>query len=199
MPVIDVLSIHTVWFGMAPRLTKARWIEEGLTVLRLDGPSALAADPMAKRLGVSRGSFYWHFESALDFEAAVLGAWEEQWTARIVKAVESAEGPPARRLHNLIQRTGGRDAFIYALAKQMTQKHAELAKLMRTLDDRRVELVCGILKSAGVPAKVAEVRARIVYSWAMGHMVISDEGSAVPKAVADALTAFACEMPAKSN
>ena len=87
-PIGAPLSIHYVWFAMA-RLTRERWVEEGLLALQADGPAALAADRMAKRLGVSRGSFYWHFANAVDFEAAVLAGWEDRWTNRIIAAVES--------------------------------------------------------------------------------------------------------------
>jgi AcrR family transcriptional regulator len=132
-------SIHYVWFSMA-RLNRARWVEEGLAVLREDGARGLAADPMARRLGVSRGSFYWHFSSALDFEAAVLGEWEEQWTTRVMLAVEAGGDDPEGSLRSLIERTGGQDASVYASAKRMARKHPDLNALMHRIDERRLAL-----------------------------------------------------------
>lgn len=176
---------------MTGRLTRERWIEEGLKALRAEGPSALAADRMAKRLGVTRGSFYWHFVNGLDFEAAVLGEWEERWTTRIISTVEEAEVAPQARLRALIQKTGGLDASIYSSAKRMAQKHSELAALLERVDDRRINFVSGILETAGVPTETARMRARIIYSWAMGQMLIGAEGSSVPAEVADSLAQFA--------
>ena len=108
------------------RLTRARWLEEGLTVLQEDGPAALAADRMAKRLGVSRGSFYWHFANAMDFAAAVLAEWEDRWTNQIIAAIEAVGGKPQQRLFALIEKTGGQDASIYASAKRMARQHPDV-------------------------------------------------------------------------
>ena len=173
------------------RLTRARWVEEGLTVLREEGPAGLAADRMARRLGVSRGSFYWHFASALDFEAALLGAWEEQWTARIIAAVEQESGGPRARLRSLIEKTGGEDASLYASAKRMAREHRDLEALLARVDGRRIDFVRALLAEAGLSGPAAELRARIIYAWAMGQMLVSGSGEPVPAGLADALIAFA--------
>ena len=148
---------------------------------------------MARKLGVSRGSFYWHFESALDFQAAVLGQWEEQWTRRIIAAVEQTAGGPQQRLQALIQKTGGQDASVYASAKAMARLHPEFQSLMTRVDDRRISFVGSLLLEGGVPTKAARLRARVIYAWAMGQMLISGERRIVPRAMADALVAFAFE------
>lgn len=175
---------------MTERLTKERWLEEGLAVFSNEGPGGLAAERMAKRLGVSRGSFYWHFSNVQEFEGAVLGTWEEQWTTRIVNASQVGDHTPRERLYNLIKQTGGRDAQIYASAKRLANGNAALAELMDRVDGRRIELVASILRSGGVEDDVANVRARIIYSWAIGQMIISSEGTPVPSEMAEVLTSM---------
>lgn len=176
------------------RLTRKRWIEAGLAALRRDGPAALAAEPMARELGVSRGSFYWHFQSALDFQAAVLGEWEEHWTSRIIGAVTEAAGGPQKRLLALIQKTGGEDASVYASAKRMARLHPELETLMTRVDERRINFVASLLMEGGVPAKTARLRARVIYAWAMGQMLISGDRKVVPRMLAETLVSFAFKM-----
>ena len=175
------------------RLTRDRWIEAGLEALRRDGPAALAADPMARKLGVSRGSFYWHFKSALDFQAAVLGGWEQQWTNRVIAAVDQVALGPRKRLLALIEKTGGEDASVYASAKRMARLHPELLDLMTRVDERRTEFVSSLLAEGGVPAKAAMQRAQVIYAWAMGQMLISGDKETVPPALAKTLVAFAFE------
>lgn len=171
------------------RLTRDRWVEEGLRALQEDGPAALAADRMARRLGVSRGSFYWHFTNAVDFEAAVLGAWEERWTSRIIAAVEDVAGTPRERLLALIEKTGGQDASLYASAKRMTRQHPEFHAIMRRIDERRIAFVSDLLAEGDIRPDLAALRARIIYSWAMGQMLVSgDEG--VPAETAANLVEF---------
>jgi AcrR family transcriptional regulator len=171
------------------RLTRDLWVEEGLLALQEDGPAALAADRMAKRLGVSRGSFYWHFTSAVDFEAAVLAEWEDRWTNRIIAAVQSGTGTPRERLLALIEKTGGQDAGLYASAKRMTRQHPDHHDAMQRIDERRIAFVAGMLVEGGVPALVASQRARIIYSWAMGQMLVSGD-EAVPVETAIDLVEF---------
>jgi AcrR family transcriptional regulator len=173
-----------------PRLTRERWIEEGLLALQEDGPAALAADRLARRLGVSRGSFYWHFANAVDFEAAVLGAWEERWTSRIIAAVQAVAGSPRERLLALIGKTGGQDAGLYTSAKRMARRHPEFDAIMRRIDERRIAFVAGLLGEGGVRPERAARRATIIYSWAMGQMLVSSE-EAVPAETAATLADFA--------
>lgn len=171
------------------RLTRDRWVEEGLLALQADGPAALAADRMARRLAVSRGSFYWHFTSAVDFEAAVLAQWEDRWTNRIIAAVQSVKGTPRDRLLALIERTGGQDASLYASAKRMARDHPELRALMDRIDQRRIAFVAAMLAEAGLPPALAGRRARIIYAWAMGQMLVSGDEK-VPAETAAALAEF---------
>lgn len=182
------VSIHSVWSAMS-RLTRARWVEEGLAALQADGPAALAADRMAKRLGVSRGSLYWHFTNAVDFEAAVLAAWEDRWTHRIIAAVEGVTGTPRARLLALIEKTGGQDASLYASAKRMTRPHPDLQEAMQRIDAHRIAFVAGLLAEGGVPPAVAALRARIIYAWAMGQMLVSGDEQ-VPADAAAGLADF---------
>ena len=174
------------------RLTRDRWVEEGLLALQADGPAALAADRMARRLGVSRGSFYWHFANMVDFEAAVLAAWEDRWTNRIIAAVQSVAGTPRDRLLALIEKTGGQDASLYASAKRMARDHPELRGVMERIDERRVAFVAGMLVEGGIASDAAARRARIVYAWAMGQMLVSGD-EAVPAETAVDLVEFGFE------
>lgn len=58
------------------QLGREDWIEIGLHILCECGPSALRVEPTAKRLGVSKGSFYWHFRDRAAWRDALLSYWE---------------------------------------------------------------------------------------------------------------------------
>ena len=57
------------------RLSPQTWIEAGLAELVAQGPKALAAEPLARKLATTKGSFYWHFKDVPDFQAAVVKHW----------------------------------------------------------------------------------------------------------------------------
>ena len=54
------------------RLGPREWVNAGLRALSRSGFTALKAESLSKSLGVSRGSFYWHFADVGAFQAAVL-------------------------------------------------------------------------------------------------------------------------------
>ena len=76
---------------MDDRLTKSDWIDHGLRTLASDGANALKVGPMAAKLEVSRGSFYWHFRDIADFRSQVLRNWQERMTDQVIKDLESAK------------------------------------------------------------------------------------------------------------
>ncbi|MEM6304875.1 MAG: TetR/AcrR family transcriptional regulator [Pseudomonadota bacterium] len=72
---------------MAKRLKKADWIGAGLDALADDGFGALAAEPMCRRIGTSKGSFYWHFNDLPDFHQALVAAWQETALEKLAQTV----------------------------------------------------------------------------------------------------------------
>jgi AcrR family transcriptional regulator len=57
------------------RLSSEKWITAGFEALCADGPAALAAEPIARRLGTTKGSFYWHFKDVPTYHAAMIRHW----------------------------------------------------------------------------------------------------------------------------
>ena len=60
---------------MSEQLSAQDWIDAGLKALARNGHTALKADPLAKSLGVSRGSFYWHFADIGAYHAQMPRLW----------------------------------------------------------------------------------------------------------------------------
>ncbi|MEP1767891.1 MAG: TetR/AcrR family transcriptional regulator [Sulfitobacter sp.] len=81
------------------RLSPEKWIEAGFAALNALGPTALAAEPLARQLGTTKGSFYWHFKDVPTFQAALLRQWHTQALADVVERL-SDEGSPDARLRN---------------------------------------------------------------------------------------------------
>src|SRR5580704_10880646 len=70
--------VNTVVYGlgiMSEQLSARDWLDLGLKVLARSGFAALKAEKLAKMMGVSRGSFYWHFADIAAFHAAILKHW----------------------------------------------------------------------------------------------------------------------------
>src|SRR6476619_2513644 len=74
---------------MAEQRSAQDWVDLGLKTLAKSGFTALKAEPLAKAMGVSRGSFYWHFADIGAFHAAILARWREVATEQIIAGVEA--------------------------------------------------------------------------------------------------------------
>ena len=77
------------------RKTKQDWLEAGLTVLGEGGAAELTIDRVARFLGVTKGSFYHHFENYQDYKEHLLTFWEEESTLGVIAFSEVAVTVPA--------------------------------------------------------------------------------------------------------
>src|SRR5262249_40808589 len=94
-------SLESIQNCMEQRLGPMDWIDAGLRALARSGFTALKADILAKSLGVSRGSFYWHFAVVGAFHPAVLQRGREVALENVVAKIE---GTPGDRLQALLRR-----------------------------------------------------------------------------------------------
>ena len=58
------------------------WIEAGFFRLSSEGIDAVRVEVLARDLGVSKGSFYWHFRDREDLLGRMLARWEEAENSR---------------------------------------------------------------------------------------------------------------------
>src|SRR3954469_11716160 len=72
------------------QLSAKDWLDQGLKTLAEKGFTALKAEPLAKQMGVSRGSFYWHFADIGAFHARVLKLCQGVAAERIIPSLEAA-------------------------------------------------------------------------------------------------------------
>ncbi len=77
---------------MTRRLTAQDWVDFALATLAQEGFHALKADILARRLAVSRGSFYWHFADLDAFHARVIEHWRQTATEAVIADLKSKQG-----------------------------------------------------------------------------------------------------------
>jgi AcrR family transcriptional regulator len=82
---------------MGVALSKDDWTRAALEAIARGGTAAVAVEPLAARLGATKGSFYWHFPSRKALIEATLAAWEREFTDRPIAEV-SGIADPAERL-----------------------------------------------------------------------------------------------------
>lgn len=75
------------------RKTPKSWIDAGLTALKKVGAEGLKAETLARDLGTTKGSFYWHFKDVPAYQSAVLATWADAAQARFDAVVAATDTP----------------------------------------------------------------------------------------------------------
>jgi AcrR family transcriptional regulator len=153
-----------------PRLNREAWVSAAIDAIATRGLAAVAVAPLAKQLGATKGSFYWHFANRDELVEAALTHWEESHTAAVIAEIEASSDDPLEQLRLLFKR-------VTALA---ARDRIELA-LLATADDpivrpvldratrRRIDFVAELFRRLGFSGAEAKRRALLAYSAYLGH------------------------------
>jgi AcrR family transcriptional regulator len=85
------------------RFSRDEWLERALEVISREPHGKLRIHELVKDLGVTRGSFYWHFKDRDDFVRSLAEYWDRWSTNQVIHAVERAGGDPINRLRTLME------------------------------------------------------------------------------------------------
>ena len=151
------------------------WTQAALDALARGGLAAVAVEPLAKELGTTKGSFYWHFADRNALIAAALDRWETRDTDLVIAAVERGEDATTR-LRDLL-----RLAFTTAvagaepgrrsveLALQANAGHPLVAATLRRVTERRLAYLTTLFTELGLSPARARDRGLLAYSAFLGH------------------------------
>src|SRR5687768_13836872 len=113
------------------RLSADDWASAALEVIAEQGLAAVAVEPLARRLGVTKGSFYWHFPSREALLVAALERWEKTEQETVFGKMEAVSDPRVR-LRELFQ-----------LVAHEPTTHIIYSELLKALDHPVVKPVLG--------------------------------------------------------
>ena len=179
----------------AARLSSADWEAAALDALAEHGLAGVAVEPLARRLGVTKGSFYWHFADRDALLVAALARWETSYTEHVIDALE-AVADPRERLARLIGQSlaGGRSDRIHiALA---TASHPLARKALARVTRRRLGYLESCYVALGQPRREAGRSALLAYAAYIGLLHLRFEAPAELPA-GDALAGYVKLLVAK--
>jgi AcrR family transcriptional regulator len=187
------------------RLSRADWAAVALAVIAEGGLAAVAVEPLAARLGATKGSFYWHFPNREALLEAALERWEQVHTTAVNAEVEAAPGGPVAQLRLLVKRAtemAERDRI--GLALLATADHPAVAPVLARVTERRIGFIAGLFVQLGFTPAAARRRALLTYSAYLGQAQLAHatpqvlpRGRAAQRAYLDhALDALTAPPPA---
>lgn len=137
-------------------------------MLRTSGIGGVRVLPLSKKLHVSRGSFYWHFEDLQDLKHSMLDWWDREMTDSVIEFANAAHGGAQARLIAVGQEVLTADLNRYDLAvRSWAQGDKKARKVVRRVIRKRLDYVTSIFREAGFSPAEARARGELLAVYVM--------------------------------
>lgn len=150
------------------RLAKDDWTRAALAALGEGGLAAVAIEPLAARLGATKGSAYWHFPSREALVRAALERWEAEQTEAVIARVEVAGGPREQLRLLFVAAFANDDASRVQLALHAAAADSVVAPVLARVTERRIAYLTTLYAKVGFPPEDAARRATLAYTTYLG-------------------------------
>jgi AcrR family transcriptional regulator len=161
------------------RTPRSTWIAEGLRALAAGGPDAVRIEPLAQALGVTRGGFYWHFDSRRALLEEMLDTWERVGVDEVIERVEGEGEDPRARLRRLFAIGASSDDVlrIDLAIRDWSRRDQTVAERLRRVDNRRMEYMRSLFAAFCPDDAEVEARCMLAFSLWIGNHFIAAEHS----------------------
>ena len=164
--------------GKAGRLDADAWVRAAGAQLANAGIGGVRVELIAKQLGVTKGSFYWHFKDRDALLAAILHDWRCNATMAIIASLEKSGAPAETRLRRVLelpfrrtlQDDIGRGIRLWA------RTDPRAAQAIEEIDGLRRRYIAGLYQELGCEPEIAQAYAALVYGY-------TRTGTDVPRAL----------------
>jgi AcrR family transcriptional regulator len=157
------------------RLTADDWVRAALDVMVEEGIGGVKIQRLCTRLGVTKGSFYWHFADLDAFLGEVARQWAEDG-AQLPGSLDGAEDPEARLLLAMKLFADPRNRNLARAMRDWAQHDERARNAIHKADEAMFEQVKAALAHRGFDDAEAEVRAKILYYSGVGYAHVGTLG-----------------------
>jgi AcrR family transcriptional regulator len=160
-------------------LSAGDWEQQALVLIAEKGIRAVAIEALAKRMGVTKGSFYWHFSNRDSLLEQSLLRWEKHDKINL-QASLGAISDPRERLRSFFRRTG-REKLTHDVYSSLctASDHPQVEPLLERVAKRRMSHIEAAFCEIGFEFKEASHRARLTYSAYLGFLQLQKQHQAL--------------------
>jgi AcrR family transcriptional regulator len=156
------------------------WVKAAQALIIREGVSAVAVEPLAQVLGVTKGSFYWHFDSRDALIRAALVDWEQDQSADVVTRYGGITDPRRRLRVLLFAAFEDVENGLFFAALAVSGEDPRVAPFLRRATERRLAFGAEAFLALGLTETEARQRALLAYAAYAGYFQLL---RATPKAV----------------
>jgi AcrR family transcriptional regulator len=186
------------------KATKDDWLNEALATLVSDGVDAVLVLPLAKKLKVSRSSFYWYFKNRKDLLDHLLQHWMSTNTAAIIEHAGRPSKTAVQGVLHIFECWVSETTYSPGLdlaVRNWATKSSAVRALVAKADDARLVAIKQMYQRHGFDDEDAFIHARILYYVQVGYYALELNESMESRLshVEAYLRAFTGEKPTKAD
>lgn len=170
--------------GSRVRLTREDWLRAALLAIADGGTAAVAVEPLAARLGATKGSFYWHFRDREELIETALAAWESEATDAIIAELETVTDP-IDRLRRVLVLAMALEEDEYPDVRLLPSAGDPLVgPVAARVQAKRLQFLERCFRDMGFAPAASRRRAQLAYSVYVGwfHQRLVEKRKATPRA-----------------
>jgi AcrR family transcriptional regulator len=156
------------------KLTADNWIEAALKVLVERGIGAVQITALARQLNVTRGSFYWHFDSREALLDALLDEWRARNTGVMIEALKGAKtlDDGILALFSVWTDHTRFDSRLDQAIRDWARHSDALLEILHAEDDARVAAIADFFRRHDYAPTEAFIRARVIYFTQLSYYAL---------------------------
>jgi len=159
------------------QLDRKGWIEGAIEALADEGLAGMRVETLARRLGVTKGSFYWHFKDRQDLLHAVLQTWKAGRLADIDKQSEAEPGKERDQLLSIIDiysSSRNRKGISIELAmRDWARRDLSASAVVEEVDTYRLNNARRLYLACGMAEDEALRRSQLLYAYVFGQSLMN--------------------------
>lgn len=154
------------------RLSREEWLRLALEEVSKKGGAKLRIDKLAKSLGVTKGSFYWHFKDRGDFIKSLVQFWGEHTTGQVIRRTGQDAANPRQRLMAVMQIifTEFQDKYELPI-RAWAAEEPSVVPIVREVELQRLAFIRSLFAEMGFQGQDLEMRARLFVCYGEGELV----------------------------
>ena len=155
------------------RGSRELWLGAAYETLVVSGVDDVRIQPLGKRLGLSRTSFYWFFADREALLDALIALWRDKNSGNLIDRAAAYAESITEAIFNVfdcwLDDTLFDSAFEFAVRSWAIQS-SRVGEEIRKADDARIAALVGMFIRFGFDADAADVRARTIYLTQTGYI-----------------------------
>ena len=155
------------------QLNRNDWLLAALDMC-VGGIDTIKVAPLAADIGVTTGSFYWHFKNRGELLNALLEFWEQEMTDSAIASAKTYSGLPAERIFSLMKNFMENRLARYDLAVwHWAQSDGRAKQVFGRAIKKRFAFAARLFVEAGFSKRQAEARGRMMVLYMMSELTLT--------------------------